>query len=58
MALKGQAKKDYQREYMRRRRGSNTGLTDRSNNAVRPNPDVRPVKIPELDADGNPIPEY
>ena len=27
MSLKGQAKIDYQREYMRLRRGSNTGLT-------------------------------
>lgn len=43
--LKGQAKKDYQRDYMRRRRmGSNKGLTDGSNN------DTGKPNIPLYDA--------
>lgn len=57
--LKGQAKKDYQCNYMRKRR-----LLDPS---VRPN--VQPKRcdcffcrndrdMPELDADGQPIPEF
>ena len=56
--LKGEAKKRYQREYMRRRRGSN-----RSNNySVRPSRpkmgfEVKPAGR-QFDADGNPLPEY
>ena len=55
--LKGQAKKDYQRNYMRKRR-----MLDPS---VRPK--VQPshydsnnthAQAPEIDADGNPVPEY
>lgn len=57
MPLTGQAKTDYQREYMRKRR-SNKGVTVtlESVRPVRPEL-VRPLE-PELDADGNPIPEY
>lgn len=58
MALKGEAKKVYQREYMRRRR---------SNRCVRPS--GRPLLDPtaaypgkqyvyRVDADGQPIPDY
>jgi hypothetical protein len=43
--LTGQAKKDYQREYMRRRRSNTAKL-------VRP---VRPIEIPGLRIDGNKI---
>ena len=48
MSLKGEAKKDYQRNYMRKRRL----ILKLNNKNVRP--DVRPI----LDADGNRIPEY
>jgi len=52
MALKGQAKTDYQREYMRRMRldplQSTTSPIREGGNAI----------LPQVDADGNPIPEY
>jgi len=59
MALKGMAKTDYQREYMRKRRGGR--LLD----PVRP--DVRPMLDPhqeqatpvqQYDVDGNPMPDH
>ena len=74
MALKGKAKTDYQREYMRRRRGSKRSNGDGSNRSNRVDatlfmfqpdtPRVGLIEIKgkvrqvELDADGNPIPEY
>lgn len=53
MPLTGQAKTDYQREYMQRRRSNNKGLT-RSNvtqQSVRPSdtPDVRPNTKPLME---------
>ena len=72
--LKGQAKADYQRHYMRCYRAEGRDL--RGKTLVRPSPisgktlvrptgeathlfyEARVAKAPELDADGNPIPEY
>jgi len=58
MSLKGKAKTDYQREYMRRKRG----LTVKNIEAVRPSAIgflvANPKPAPQLDADGNPIPDY
>lgn len=48
MALKGEAKKNYQRNYMRKRR-----VTLKLNGRF-----VRPIVRPQLDAEGNPIPSY
>lgn len=48
MVLRGQAKKDYQRKYMRKQRAI-VKLNSRF---------VRPIVRPELDADGNVIPDY
>ena len=46
MAFKGKKKTDYQRRYMRERRAKlKVGLLD-------------PLVRPELDADGNPTPDY
>ena len=47
--LTGTAKRDYQREYMRRRRGSNIGLT--GSNTIDKGLTVRPsqLAIPKLD---------
>jgi len=61
MALKGQAKTDYQREYMQRRRGSNM---KGSNNGVRPIGKTHTTKLGfelkprAVDAEGNIIPDY
>ena len=56
--LKGQAKTDYQREYMRLRRWKRKGLTGSNAKGltyvVRPTP----VRVPRLDADGREIPDY
>lgn len=46
MALKGEAKRVYQRRYMRKRR------------AVAKSGVVRPIVRPRLDVDGHPIPDY
>jgi len=63
MPLKGQAKKDYQRRYMRQRRGELKLNSRFVRPNVRPNlgTDVNPLPLyntPELDADGNLIPNY
>lgn len=51
MPLTGIAKTNYQRNYMRKKRlTEKTGLTQRSN--------TKPVRPPQVDADGNAIPEY
>jgi hypothetical protein len=64
--MTGEAKKLYQRDYMRKQRiAQKTAslLPRQSNNSVRPDvrPDVRPIQNqvlrPCLDADGNMIPE-
>jgi len=64
MPLKGQAKTDYQREYMRRQRGSNVRPTVVRPRAVRPVGKTHTFKMgfePEptgrADADGNLLPE-
>ena len=66
MALKGQAKTDYQREYMRRRRarGSNTkGLTgtyvgsNRRSNQIGKMGYEPPRRTGPIDADGNFLPD-
>ena len=67
--LKGKAKTDYQREYMRRRRGGGlTKLPDNGSNegglTVRPRGCQKKMGYEQaqptgqLDADGNLIPEY
>lgn len=49
--LKGMAKTNYQRNYMRKKRlTEKMGLTSGSN--------TKPVRPPQVDADGNAIPEY
>ena len=59
--LKGKAKTDYQREYMRRYRSNKVAL-DPVRPDVRPKePDIKPTMQaigPDYDADGNPIPDY
>ena len=68
--LTGQAKRDYQRHFMRRYRAE--GRDPRGKTLVRPSPvsgktlldppgktfEAGKTLIPELDADGNPMPDY
>ena len=51
MALKGQAKREYQRDYMRKRRGSNAG----SNSEGLTGSNKSKMGIPGLEMDGNKI---
>lgn len=64
--LKGQAKKEYQKIYMRNRRKKQV-VRPSELDPVQPKPvlytpsaeDIMELtKYPELDADGNPMPEY
>jgi len=52
VALKGEAKKIYQRHYMRKRRGLTTG-----SNKMELDPPTVKLKAPQVDADGNLIPD-
>ncbi len=68
MPLKGQAKTDYQRDYMRRKRSNKVklvppprfdtvyeqGLANMNEGELDPKPEPKPI----IDADGNPIYEY
>ena len=62
--LKGQAKTDYQREYMRKRRGSNGGLTgqpkplagiDNTKHIIDLMKTLDGLDIEYIDADGYPV---
>lgn len=57
--LKGQKKKEYQKVYMRNRRKKHL-VRPPELDPVQPKPSDMYVNVtyPELDADGNPIPEY
>jgi len=61
MPLTGQAKTKYQREYMRNRRKKQV-VRPFEKEPVRPELDAGPYwelsNLPDIDADGNPIPEY
>ena len=46
MALTGQAKTDYQREYMRKRRAEAKGLTEQSGSNTNATLSVRPIVRP------------
>lgn len=54
MALKGKAKKDYQRNYMRKRRAIKVAGEGSARIKGLLDPSVRP----QVDADGNPVPNY
>ena len=64
MALKGQAKTDYQREYMKDRRKRQvvrpleTFVLDPLQSTTSPIREGGNAILPQVDADGNPIPEY
>lgn len=55
MALKGKAKTEYQREYMRHKRA---GLTIGSNKPKTVRIEGKEYIVPELDADGNVVPSF
>ena len=61
MALTGEAKKEYQRGYMRRqrsnRRSNKNDVRPISEHPSRDDP-ARTSSFPEIDADGNPMPNY
>ncbi len=58
--LTGEAKKIYQRNYMRNHRASlkTANVRPVELDFVRPVKEFKAIKPPEIDADGNVIPEY